>query len=476
MDAQPDRTPERPETPGTSGAPETPGAPGVWGVSAAVEELVVVPELAEAWEHLVAARCAEAAKIEALLAYRDRQAAEHADAPLELQAVGRKAAARNMALLTGEHEQTLTGVLNAADYARETLPKVWEVFTTGGIDFPRVRRTAQAALADLSREKLAELDAAAAVQAPRRSAADYRRWLTRFVAQLDPEVYTAECARAGEDRYVRFEHLSNGMSYLEAYLPTLQAAAIQKRLRAAARGLNPHQHHHPGTGEDEHAPGHTSTGVVDVSGSWGQREADLLAAWLRDGRVYAAPTEAKIMVMIPEATLSGESEEPAMAADRSWMLPADQARALASDPTANHQWYHGVVRHDRKTADYDLLSARYLGRYPPARLRDALVFRDGVCQAPGCAVAAEGCDMDHQQPWHTGGPTTGTNLWALCRRHHQLKSHGYFHPPPGTEPPPGSHGKAPPGPLPPGTHPPDSLPGSLRPTLTWNPTPVTIRY
>lgn len=158
MDAQPDRTPERPETPGTSGAPETPGALGVWGVSAAVDELVVVPELAEAWEHLVAARCAEAAKIEALLAYRDRQAAEHADAPLELQAVGRKAAARNMALLTGEHEQTLTGVLNAADYARETLPKVWEVFTTGGIDFARVKRTAQAAVADLSREKRAELD------------------------------------------------------------------------------------------------------------------------------------------------------------------------------------------------------------------------------------------------------------------------------------------------------------------------------
>ncbi|NDK33078.1 HNH endonuclease signature motif containing protein, partial [Nesterenkonia haasae] len=257
-----------------------------------------------------------------------------------------------------------------------------------------------------------------------RGLGEFHRWLTRCVADLDPEAYEAACEEAGEGRYVRFEHQANGMSYLEAYLPTLEAAAIQNRLRAAARGLDSPPAHDD---EDPHAGGDVTSG--GDSRSLVQRQVDLLAAWLRDGRVYQTPVEAKIMVMIPEATLAGVSDEPGVAADRSWRIPAGQARALATDPGAQHQWYQGRVRRNLKEADYDLLSARYVGRFPPARLRDALVFRDGTCQAPGCTVAAQCCDIDHQHPWEAGGETTASNLWALCRRHHRMKSHGHLTPP-----------------------------------------------
>jgi hypothetical protein len=218
--------------------------------------------------------------------------------------------------------------------------------------------------------------------------------LSRFTAELDPQAYTATCEKARQDRYVRVEHQSNGMSYMEAYLPTLEAAAIQKRLRAAARGLDSPPAH------DNH--GHTN-----------QHEGGPTT-----GNTPGGP-----------GTQTGESEEPGVAADRSWRLPADHIRTLARDQGAAHEWYQGRVRRNQQEADFDLLSARYVGRYPPARLRDALIFRDGVCQAPGCTVPAEDCDIDHQHPWHTGGQTTARNLWALCRRHHRMKSHGHLHPP-----------------------------------------------
>ncbi|WP_425577194.1 HNH endonuclease signature motif containing protein [Nesterenkonia rhizosphaerae] len=131
-------------------------------------------------------------------------------------------------------------------------------------------------------------------------------------------------------------------------------------------------------------------------------------------------------------------------ADRSWMIPAHQARHLAADPEAQHHWYQGSTRRDDRNAEHDLLSARYIGRYPPTRLRDALIFRDGTCQAEGCAISAERCDIDHQTPWEQAGGTTASNLWALCRRHHRMKSHGFLRPPDGSPPDQGPPHHSPP--------------------------------
>ncbi len=71
----------------------------------------------------------------------------------------------------------------------------------------------------------------------------------------------------------------------------------------------------------------------------------------------------------------------------------------------------------------DVLSHEYVGRFCPDTLAVALAFRDGVCQAPGCMVPAERCDIDHRRPW-PAGPTTASNLGPLCRRHHIFKGHG----------------------------------------------------
>ncbi|KRE92275.1 hypothetical protein ASG76_17670 [Nocardioides sp. Soil774] len=68
----------------------------------------------------------------------------------------------------------------------------------------------------------------------------------------------------------------------------------------------------------------------------------------------------------------------------------------------------------------------------PDRIREQVVLRDRTCVFPWCGRNARACDIDHvvefdhdadaegrEQP----GPTTTSNVAALCRSHHRLKTH-----------------------------------------------------
>ena len=68
----------------------------------------------------------------------------------------------------------------------------------------------------------------------------------------------------------------------------------------------------------------------------------------------------------------------------------------------------------------------------PDRIREMVVLRDRTCVFPWCTRPARGCDIDHVIPYDhhaqaegrpQPGPTTTSNLAALCRRHHRLKTH-----------------------------------------------------
>ena len=60
---------------------------------------------------------------------------------------------------------------------------------------------------------------------------------------------------------------------------------------------------------------------------------------------------------------------------------------------------------------------------PPPRLRDYVVARDLTCRFPSCGQPAWRGDLDHTQPWESGGLTCSCNLGGLCRHHHMLKQH-----------------------------------------------------
>lgn len=56
----------------------------------------------------------------------------------------------------------------------------------------------------------------------------------------------------------------------------------------------------------------------------------------------------------------------------------------------------------------------------PAAISRFVTFRDKTCRFPNCNVSQRFCDLDHVIPW-PDGPTSPSNLMALCRRHHRLK-------------------------------------------------------
>lgn len=71
-------------------------------------------------------------------------------------------------------------------------------------------------------------------------------------------------------------------------------------------------------------------------------------------------------------------------------------------------------------------SAGVVGTYRiPAAMARFVRLRDGSCRFPGCTIPARQCDLDHVRPW-PNGPTSPTNLVALCRHHHRIKQrHGW---------------------------------------------------
>ncbi|WP_344685257.1 HNH endonuclease signature motif containing protein, partial [Actinocorallia glomerata] len=518
------------------------GAAGSVFWPARAAHLAQEPELSEARALIITTRQTEAQALTGLLDYQDRRAREAHAAGLDhhTRRALRDAATTDTAATLGVSEQVASGMLTAARTARTTLPVTWKTYLAGVIDTARLRAITTTATTLIRAAHCEDFDTAAAVAAARMTLGELRAWLRRYTATLDPAQYQADCDRARADRWVRLQHDDHAMSYLEARLPTVAAAAIANRLRAVARG---HQHHtiptpeypdteYPdtdttcgdrstgGTGSQatsaqqvfpvehplrpvEHPELPRITDQIDAAGpirgatripvqvqdgpevlpgetpapgdsdrleppptdptdardprTLAQLEADLFASWLLSGRVEGAPVEAKIAVMIPETTLTGHSDDPGISADRNWVIPASDARHLAGDPRTCHDWYHATTSPTINTdtspdtspgasptppsphqpsptppcpiqpgagdVSPDVLAITYTGRYAPARLRDAIIFRDGVCQAPGCTIPAQRCDLDHRLPY-PAGPTSGPNLQALCRRHHRLKSHG----------------------------------------------------
>jgi hypothetical protein len=62
-------------------------------------------------------------------------------------------------------------------------------------------------------------------------------------------------------------------------------------------------------------------------------------------------------------------------------------------------------------------------RYTPSTaLADFVRCRDLTCRAPGCDRPATECDVDHTIPYAQGGATQASNLKALCRLHHLMKT------------------------------------------------------
>ncbi|MBB5786716.1 HNH endonuclease signature motif containing protein [Jiangella mangrovi] len=343
-----------------------------------------------------------------------------------------------LALTSGQAEY----LVNESVQLVRDFPATHAALAQGEID----ERRARLIMSELGRhdsEIAAAVEAAVLGRAGEQNTDQLRRRLKGLVHRLAPQEAEESRARAAADRCVRVSPAENGMAWIEALMRAEDAAAVEAVLDSGEKALK----------RADADAGDARARTRD------QRRADVLArlAWaaLAAGRIdpAAAGTTASgddaarsplreaaaglslsgahgrpvaVQVTVSLTTLAGLDEEPGDL-DGYGPIPARVARELAA--AGIWQWVGcdpvtgAVLDHGRT-------------RYTPTRdLVDHVLLRDRTCKAPGCAVPAVRCDLDHVHAYSAGGSTCAANLVALCRKHHLIKHHGPFtvdQPEPGT--------------------------------------------
>jgi Domain of unknown function (DUF222) len=343
------------------------------------------------------------------------------------------------------------------------LPTVWEAFRLGDLDAEQVRVIDRVARRVTEADTLAAIDDQVVDAAQTRSPKQLQIWLLRLVVRLEPLAFEQRHRRALAERRVTVVQGVDGLGYVTGEVSAVDAAAIDGMLASAARSLGAEDPRteqqrrsdlfvdlllgrltfdEPDTDEMTEAAAAESDWleVEDVDPSTGELLGTHLQRLDTEGqpigeRVAAAtgrsfshpgkpvrrPRTVRIGVIVPLASLLGASDAPAEVADRSGLIPGEVLKeeiAAAIDSNGRDQ-----VLFTRLLTDDGgrLLDISEIGRYPSARLAQAIKIRAGTCRFPTCTVPADRCDLDHHEPVPRG-VTTGKNMDPFCRRHHRGKT------------------------------------------------------
>ncbi|WP_189348961.1 HNH endonuclease signature motif containing protein [Zhihengliuella salsuginis] len=272
----------------------------------------------------------------------------------------------------------------------------------------------------------------------------------RIEKELD-ESFTERHRRASDRRFVAIDADEDGMCYVNAYIPTVAAEAIDRRLAEFA-ALQKHRDAADGD-EDERTSaqvradafvdillsGPEAVGLQNVkpavtvtvpatvfpglngpngmSGPGGARrktpetggsegitagEGEGFTAGQGEGSIVGEPLAPG--ADLPEAERFGAFGLGELEA----ILPqATTWTRVVTDP-----WTGAITAFDTEA-------------YSPTRaMRRALALRDRTCRVPGCGRRATACEPDHVIERQDGGPTSLENLVSICKRCHRLKSWG----------------------------------------------------
>ena len=252
------------------------------------------------------------------------------------------------------------------------------------------------------------LDEQLALVAATITAATLRRKARALREELGAETLAERHRAAHEKRRIELEPARDGMAWLHAFLPAVDAFLIKDRLdRVVDReGDN-------ATLREPRA--HDGDLTADQARADAARDL-LLFGTLDSESAFAAAVDRvrpSVHVTVPVLTLMGASEEPAQL-DGYGPIDDDSARRLAARaPSFTRILTHPV---SGTVLDVDRTSYR-----PPADLKRWLQVRDATCRFPGCNRRAAGCEIDHTLDWSDDGRTAFDNLAHLCPLHHHLK-------------------------------------------------------
>nr|WP_020672151.1 HNH endonuclease signature motif containing protein [Amycolatopsis nigrescens] len=285
-------------------------------------------------------------------------------------------------------EATATRV-KLAEALVSRMPCLLAAMVAGELDIGKAHQAFDG-VAMLSDELARRADEILATRIGVKSPGNWRKTVTRVVANLDPEGQRARAEARRRQRRVELHHERDAMASLWAYLPAEIAAAVYARVDMLARRLR---------GGDE-------IRTMD------QLRADVLTELLI-GKGWEG-LAAQVFIHMPLDTalgfrddgceLVGHGPIPGALGRRIMNQPNSVWRKVLTDPVS------GTVR--------DLGRKRYR---PPADLAELVRVRDRTCRAPGCNRPAQRCDVDHCTAWSENGDTSEENLCCLCPYHHALK-------------------------------------------------------
>jgi hypothetical protein len=291
------------------------------------------------------------------------------------------------------------------------LPIVWAAHLRGEVERAKAREIVSTAWKLHHPENVTRLDETVLAYATSHTLGQLKGWLRRFLVRVEPHHATGRRKAAHADRNVTITALDDGMSLLQALIPTVDALLIERDLTLAAKASRPQ--------------------TLDDDRTLAQARADALVDTLLrkdDTATMSGRGRFHVGITVSLATLLGVSSEPGVSADGQHVLdPALLAELAAAEGTLFSRLLtdeHGGI-----------LDVTELGRFPSQPLRRALNLIDGTCDVPGCTRPATGCDVDHQIPYDPDpppgeppgqqrGPTAAGNLHHRCRPHHGLKTRG----------------------------------------------------
>jgi hypothetical protein len=271
------------------------------------------------------------------------------------------------------------------------------------------------------------------------------------IAMFAPEQFEAAAVEEKSTRRVSCYPNANGMATIVAFLPAADAqtimlaidrlahktngAAKEKlrafqeksgyRMRANSNSPFPSRSEFNSASDSANIGGSADFNLTDFSADlMDPMDAHRADAMTAIAALFLETNEDQVMnhgrpitvnLTIDLPTLLGLSENPGQLSGYG-AIPATVARELAADG----KWRKFIT--DPTTGNLlDFGRESYL---PPQVLRDFLLARDKTCRFPGCRRSGVKGEIDHVIPWEEGGETSPKNLGLLCKRHHQLKTHG----------------------------------------------------
>jgi hypothetical protein len=278
------------------------------------------------------------------------------------------------------------------------LPLVWARVQAGSLQVWRARRVAEQTIG-LSAEAAGYVDRQVAPYAHRMGPAATERLVDQAIGLFMPQLAEEIAEHAADGRHLTIDHRSvsfAGTSRISGELDLADALDLEKALQHGAQQL----------------------ADLGIEAHLDARRAMALGALARGDQALdletpaPAPHRRRLELFVH---LNGDTETAMVENAGTHLITKDQVAEWARIPGTQVTIRPVIdLNHTHTTPGYDI----------PDRIRDHIILRDRTCVFPWCTRPARSADIDHIEPYEAGGQTSTTNLAALCRRHHRLKTFG----------------------------------------------------